>query len=424
VGLQARFVELWRTPAGRGFVLLAIMAACFGMAMSAQENIVTNYFEDVLGLEGPQFGYITAIREVPGFLLIFLTAIFYRLSLQRLTALALVLLTVGYVFFGLSNSFWTVAPWVIISSMGYHTVLQTQYALGMSLTTEQRSGRILGQMNAINNGGAMLAMVMVLITFHYDLLSFRGTFVIAGLLAFVAAMAIFKFPSLHDGKVQEVTPRRDPFVLRDSYRFYYYLSLLDGARQQIFFSFGLWVLVHEYGMSVPEISALLIVVRGGAMFASPWIGRMVDQHGERQMLSIVNVAYLLALGGYALVGNVYVAAACYVVYSFIMPLSSIGAATYLRKVAVGREIAPSLAMGVTLQHTAAIVVPVTTGFILNYVGFQVPFMIACVFAIMAFFVTQRLDPTTQKSPARIAEDEARVASEQVHSAEPAVVTVR
>jgi len=389
------------------------MSACFGLAMSAQENIVTNYFEDVLGLEGPQFGYITAIREIPGFLLIFLTAIFYRLSIQRLTALALVFLTVGYIFFGLSNSFWTVAPWVIISSMGYHTVLQTQYALGMSLTTEQRSGRILGQMNAINNGGAMLAMVMVLITFHFDLLSFRPTFVIAGVIAFIAAVAIFRFPSLHDGKVQEVTPRRDPFVLRRSYRFYYYLSLLDGARQQIFFSFGLWVLVHEYGMGVPEISALLIVVRGGAMFASPWIGRMVDKHGERQMLSIVNVAYLLALGGYALIHNVYVASACYVVYSFIMPLSSIGAATYLRKVAVGREIAPSLAMGVTLQHTAAIIVPITTGFILNYVGFQVPFLIACGFAIMTFFVTQRLDPLTQKSPARIAEDEARVSADQV-----------
>lgn len=387
------------------------MSACFGLAMSAQENIVTNYFEDVLLLEGPQFGYITAIREVPGFLLIFLTAIFYRLSIQRLTALALVFLTVGYVFFGLSDSFWTVAPWVIISSMGYHTVLQTQYALGMSLTTEQRSGRILGQMSAISNGGAMVAMVMVLITFHYDLLSFRATFVIAGVLAAIAALAIFRFPSLHDGQTQAVTPQRERFVLRRSYRFYYYLSLLDGARQQIFFSFGLWVLVHEYGMSVPEISALLILVRGGAMFASPWIGRMIDKHGERQMLSIVNVAYLFALGGYALVNDVYIASACYVIYSFIFPFSSIGAATYLRKVAVGREIAPSLAMGVTLQHTAAIVVPVTTGYILNYVGFEVPFMIACGFAVLTFFVTRRLDPTTQKSPARIAEEEARADSE-------------
>lgn len=402
---------MWGSAVGRGFIMLAVMSFCFGMAMSAQENIVTNYFEDVLGLKGPQFGYITAIREVPGFLLIFLTALFYRLSIQRLTALALVLLAVGYVLFGLSDSFWTVAPWVIVSSMGYHTVLQTQYALGMSLTTENRSGAILGKMSAISNGGALAAMVMVLIGFHFDWLSYRPTFVIAGGLAALAAISIFRFPHLRDGEVQATTIKRDRMVIRRPYRYYYYLSLLDGARQQIFFSFGLWVLVHQYGMGVPEISALLIVVRGGAMFTAPWIGRMIDFHGERRMLSIVNVAYVVALVGYALVDNAYVASMAYVIYSFIFPLSSIGSATYLRKVAVAEEVAPSLAMGVTLQHMAAIVVPVTTGYILNYVGYQVPFLIACGFAVFTFFVTQRLDPVTQKSPARIAQDEARAASE-------------
>jgi predicted MFS family arabinose efflux permease len=412
----------WATPAGRGFILLAIMSACFGLAMSAQENIVTNYFEDVLGLKGPQFGYITAIREVPGFLMIFMTALFYRLSIQRLTALALLLLTVGYIFFGMSSSFWTVAPWVVISSMGYHTVLQTQYALGMSLTTESRSGAILGRMSAINNGGALVAMVIVLVGFHYDLLSFRPTFVIAGVIAAIAALAIFRFPHIRDGQAAEHVVRRDRIVVRKPYRFYYYLSLLDGGRQQIFFSFGLWVLVHQYSLSVPEISALLIAVRGGAMFASPWIGRMVDKHGERQMLSMVNIAYVFALGGYALIDNVYVASLSYVAYSFIFPLSSIGAATYLRKVAVADEIAPSLAMGVTLQHTAAIVVPVTTGFILNFVGYQVPFLIACGFAILTYFVTLRLNPATQKSPARIAEDEARAQQEAVLERE--LVTAR
>ena len=34
----------------RGFILLAIMTVCFGMAMAIQQNIVTNYFEDVLKL--------------------------------------------------------------------------------------------------------------------------------------------------------------------------------------------------------------------------------------------------------------------------------------------------------------------------------------------------------------------------------------
>lgn len=415
---------MWATPAGRGFILLAIMSACFGLAMSAQENIVTNYFEDVLGLEGPQFGYITAIREVPGFLMIFMTAIFYRLSIQRLTALALLVLTVGYLGFGLSNSFWTVAPWVIISSMGYHTVLQTQYALGMSLTTESKSGTILGRMSAINSGGSLVAMIIVLVGFHYDILSFRPTFIIAGCIAFVAAVAIFRFPHIKDGQAAEHVVRRERIVIRRPYRFYYYLSMLDGGRQQIFFSFGLWVLVHQYHLSVPEISALLIAVRGGAMFLSPWIGRMVDKHGERQMLSLVNIAYVLALGGYALIDNVYVASLSYIAYTFIMPLSSIGAATYLRKVAVADEIAPSLAMGVTLQHTAAIVVPVTTGFILNYVGYQIPFLIACGFAIFTFFVTLRLDPTNQKSPERLAQDEARLRAAEVLDREPEMVPAR
>lgn len=389
--------------------MLAVMSATFGLAMSAHENIVTNYFEEVLGLEGPQFGYITAIREVPGFLLIFLTAIFYRLSLPRLTAFALVLLAIGYAFFGLSNSFWTVAPWVIISSMGYHTVLQTQYALGMNLTTESKSGAVLGKMNAIHSGGAMTAMIIVLIGFHYDLLTFSSTFVLAGIMAFIAALAIFRFPNLRDGQEEAIVARRDPIVIRKPYRFYYYLNLLDGGRQQIFFSFGLWVLVHRYGLGVPEISALLIAVRGGAMFTAPWIGRMVDLHGERRMLSMVNIAYVLALGGYALVDNVYIACLAYVTYSFIMPLSSIGSATYLRKVAVSNEIAPSLAMGVTLQHTAAIIVPVSTGYILNFVGYQIPFLIACGFAILTFFVTRRLNPVIQKSPARIRQDEERAA---------------
>src|ERR1700709_355252 len=119
--------------------MLAAMSLFFGFALNAQQNVVTNYFEDVLHLQGPQFGYITAIREIPGFLLIFLTALFYRVSLQRVTAGALILLAVCFALFGLSNTFWSVAPWVIISSMGYHTVLQTQYSLGLNLTSEGKS---------------------------------------------------------------------------------------------------------------------------------------------------------------------------------------------------------------------------------------------------------------------------------------------
>jgi MFS family permease len=45
-----------------------------------------------------------------------------------------------------------------------------------------------------------------------------------------------------------------------------------------------------------------------------------------------------------------------------------------------------------MQHAAAIVVPIATGFILTMVGYQVPFLIACVFASLTFLVTRRLAP--------------------------------
>lgn len=400
------FIEGDSRTVRRGFILLTIMMAFFSMSMAYQQNIVTNYYEDILHLTGPEFGYITAIREVPGFLLIGVAALFYKMSLPKLTALALLAQAVGYIFFGASNSFWTVAPWVVVSSMGYHTVMQTEYALGMSLTDEKQAGSILGKLTSIGSFGSLAAMAVVLVTFHFKVISFRPSFVVAGGLALVAAAAILTFPNLHNGRVQKFLPTRDPIVFKRPYRLYYYLCLFDGARAQIFFSFGLWVLVNRFDMTVPQLSVLLIAVDGARMVAGPWLGRKIDQLGEKQMLIVMNGAYIVALAGYAFGTEVGVAIACYAIYSFISGFSAVGEATYIRKIAASRDIAPSLAMGVTLRHAAAIVVPVATGFILNFVGYQIPFLVACGFAAIAIVVARQLNPLEQRTPEKIAEDEA------------------
>ena len=406
----AWYQSVWQernSPVGRGAIMIAVATFAFGFALNAQQSIVSNYFEKVLKLSGPQFGYITAIREIPGFLLIFLAAALYRVSLPKLSAAALALLAGGYVAFGFSVDFWTVAPWVVISSMGYHTYLQTNYALGMSLPTEGRAGRILGRLTAIGSAGALLAMLLVFVGFQFAWLDFKAAFMLAGSGALVAAIAIFGFPNLKDGRVDSDAAQRDPIVLTRDYRYYYLLNLLDGARQQILFSFGLWVLVHHFGLGVPVISAVLIFTTTLSMLTGPRIGRLIDQHGERPVLAWVNVGYIISLTGYALVDNVVVACLCYIIYMFIAPLSNIGAATYLRKIAVPAEIAPSLAMGLTMQHMAAVVVPLATGYVLNFWGYEIPFLIAAGFASITILITRRLDPENQKSPRRLAVEAGR-----------------
>ena len=406
-----RLRSMWRTPVGRGFIMLATMSAAYGFAFSAHTNIVTNFFEDILHFKGPEFGYITAVREVGGFLLIFMTALLYRVSLQRLTAGALVVLAIGYGLFGISNSFLTVVPWVLITSFGFHTVLQTQYSLGMSLTIQEKSGQVLGRMAAFHQGGTFAALVVIFFIFHFKLLSFEPTFIMLGVVAFIAAVAIFSFPHLHEGQARKVAPKREPIVWRRDYRYYYLLNLLDGVRQQIFFSFGLWVLVNRFGLTVAQISLVLLIVTFAGMVSSSYVGRLIDRHGERKVLQVINFAYIVALAGYALAGNVILACFFYVVYSFIYLFSTIASSTYLRKIAVPEEVAPSLAMGITILHATAIVVPVVAGFILNYVGYRIPFFIACGAAFLAVFVTLRLDPVAQRTAARVALDEAKSAAQ-------------
>lgn len=404
-----RFRRSWNVPAGRGFIMLAVMQLAYGFATSANNSTVTNFFTDVLGFSGPQFGYMTAIRELGGLLLILLMALLYRVSLQWLTAGAMLVMGIGFALYTVAADFASLIPWVLLGSFGMHTVLQTQYSLGMSLTSQERSGHVLGRMNAFNQLGMFVALVFVFLVFQFDLFSFKPTFVIIGVVSAIGALVIIRFPHLHEGEERKVAPERERIVWNNDYRYFYLLNLLDGVRQQIFFSFGLWVLVHRFGLTVAQVSILLMTVTFVAVVSSSYVGRLFDRLGERLVLQAINIGYVVALGGYALSDNVYLACIFYVVYSFIAPFSIIGASTYLRKIAVPQDMASSLAMGVTILHATAVVVPVAAGFILNFVGYQVPFFIACGAALITVAVTHRLNPAEQRTAARVAWDEAQLA---------------
>ncbi len=246
---------------------------------------------------------------------------------------------------------------------------------------------------------------MIFVTFRFHWLSYRSTFYIMAVVAVIAALAIVRFPHLHEGQLRAFAPKRQPIVWSRFYHYYYWLSLLDGARGQVFFTFGLWVLVNRFGLGVAQISILLLAVTFVCIFTTPRLGRAIDRFGERRALALVNVAFFVALLGYALANTVIAACLFYVIYAIIAPLPQMAVSTYLRKICAPEHLAPSLAMGVTTAHATAVVIPIVTGFILNFVGYRVPFFFACGVAVIGFFVSLRIDAARQKCPARIAADE-------------------
>jgi predicted MFS family arabinose efflux permease len=384
-----------------GFAALAVTMFAMTMAMSVVESIQPNFFRDEIGMTGDLNGYLIAIRELPGFLLIFVAAFLLRLGLARATAISLAVAGAGYAIFAPMTSFWMVIIPTLICSVGYHSWLQLQPALGLSLAKKGEEGSVLGRLNGIGFFGSMLGMLAVLVSLeaiqHWTSIGqgpiLRAFFVLSGAAAVIGAISIRRFPtSADDRAAAQVAPR---ITWRREYRLYYWLALLDGSRMQIYFAFAPFVLVEHFNVSAERVIIVLIVAalikwRTGAV-----IGRMVDRYGEKRMLTLGYFLHLAVFLGFAFAPNVWIAYLCYVGYNFMF-LFSIGTTTYLKKICRREDLAPSLAMGVSLSHLTAIVVPVVAASLWSKLGYQFPFIFGTVFIFGSLYLTQKIDVARQR----------------------------
>jgi predicted MFS family arabinose efflux permease len=382
----------------RGFLLLAITTFSVNVAMQVSQAIQPSFFRDVLGMDGAQNGYLIAIREIPGFLLIFVAAFMLRFGLARATAISLLIMGVGYSAMALAGSFSQLIIPTLIASIGFHSWLQLQPALGLSIAPRGQEGAMLGRLNSIGFLGSLIALsgvfgLLLGVEWYFgDLRAnqepyLRGLFIAVGIASVIGMIAIARFPmSLEDRAAAQAAPK---IVWRKEYRLYYALSFLDGSRQQIYFAFAPFVLVQEFNVNVRALTLLLIISAVINWRTGSLIGRLVDQYGERRMLTVAYILHFVVFVGFAFTQNVWMAYACYLGYLWLF-LFYVGTTTYLRKIARREDIPASLAMGVSLAHLTAVIVPVIGAALWDRLGYQFPFLFGTVFVLMSLYLTQKI----------------------------------
>lgn len=397
----------------QGFLLLSLTSFFVSLAMSTSQTIQPNFFRDEIGLNGGLNGYLIAIRELPGFLLIFVAAILLRQGLARATSISLIIMGVGYIAFSPSHSFLTLVIPTIISSVGYHSWLQLQDALGLSLAERGKEGAVLGKLRSIGFAGSLVAMVTLLAVLvgveHFvgDLRDHQGPylrafFVIAGLAGIIGAVTVWKFPVHADERAMaRAAPR---ITWRKEYHLYYLLTFLDGSRMQIYFAFAPFVLVEQFNVNARSLTTMLIIAAVINWRTGSVIGRFVDRFGERTMLTIGYSLHLVVFLGFAFAPNVWIAYLCYTGYNWLF-LFSIGTTTYLRKICRREDLAPSLAMGISLAHVTAIIVPIAGAALWTKLGYQFPFLFGTLFVVASIVATQFIGrrpmaPPSAPEPAR------------------------
>lgn len=399
-------MELSDKELRRGFIVLALTAFSVSLAMGVQQSISPSFFRETIGMDGAQNGYLVAFRELPGFLLAFVAAMLLRLGMARATGLALLIMGIGYASFSVGYSFTAVVIASVIGSIGFHSWLQMQYALGLSLARQGEEGSVLGRVSSIGFSGRMAGMIGVLIVLQvvgylagakeeWQSVVFRTLFIVGGVSAVVGGFAILRYPaSPNERAVARAAPR---ITLRREYWLYYVLSFLDGCRMEIYFAFAPFVLVEEFGVSATAITTLLIFAGLINWRTAGWIGRLIDRHGEKRMLTINYCGHFVVFLGFALAQNVWLLYAFYLGYNFLFTFS-IGTTTYLRKIARKEDIAPSLAMGVSWAHVAAVAVPVVGAALWTQLGYQFPFLFGTSFVLLSIWFTQKIDVARQRVP--------------------------
>jgi predicted MFS family arabinose efflux permease len=340
-----------RTAMYRYLIVLTIAST---VGLQSWRTLFNNFAVDVARLNGQQVGIIQSLRELPGFLTLLVVFVIRIVAEHRLSSLSVLLLGLGVAITGFFPSYPGLAMTTVLMSFGFHYYETTNQSLTLQYFDRETAPWVFGKQRsyaAASNVGIGLAIWGMDRWFGYV-----DTYLcIGGLIACVALWGATQNPTHTDTVVQH-----KKMIFRWKYWLFYFLTFMAGARRQIFATFAVFLLVVKFNYSVGDITLLFVLNNIINYFVTPWLGRGIIRYGECKMLSLEYASLIAIFVTYAFTGSRLVVAVLYV-FDQILFNFSIAIRTYFQKVGDPRDIAPSMAVGFTINHIAAVVLPALGG---------------------------------------------------------------
>lgn len=355
---EAASLPVWRRP----LALLFVMAAAMPIAFATWSALLNNFVIDAANFSGVEIGWLHTVREIPGFLAIGVIAILLVVREQVLALVALTLLGVATAVTAWFPTFGGMLFITLFSSIGFHYFETVNQSLQLQWLPKETAPRTIGVIAAVGAGASLLAYGLIVLTWRTLGLDYDTVYLASGgataVLALAAMLLYPQFEAPH--------PQNKRMVLRRRYWLYYLLQFLAGARRQIFVVFAGFMMVERFGFQVDEVTGLFLINFLVNMLVAPWIGRLVQHHGERRMLMVehagLTCVFLAYAGIYGFDWGLAVAATLYVLDHFFFGMA-FALKTYFQKIADPADIAPTAAVSFTINHIAAVVLPAALGYL-------------------------------------------------------------
>ncbi len=338
--------------------MLMLLAIAMQLSHQTWHTLLNNFAVSQVGFTGREIGILGSVREIPGFLAFGAILLVLFIREQYLAYLSLLVLAVGTAMTGLLPSTFGFYLTTLIMSLGFHYFETMNQSLSLQWLPKQDAAHGLGRIIAAGSFAALAAYGLIYVTWSLLKLDYWQIYLIAGLsTGALLAYVFFTYP-LFPQHIEQ----HKKLILRRRYWLYYTLTFMGGARRQIFIVFAGFMMVEKFGYSVAAITTLFLINHLFNMLFAAKVGKLVKRIGERSALTLEYIGLIIIFTAYAFVENATVAAILYVVDHAFFAMA-IAIKTYFQKIADPKDIAPTAGVAFSINHIAAVTLPVAFGYV-------------------------------------------------------------
>ena len=371
------------------FLYLAVLTICSTFGLQAWITLFNNFAVEIAGLAGNHIGVIQSVREIPGFLALLAVFIIMVVKEHRLSAVSVLIMGFGLAITGLLPSYAGLVLTTLVMSFGFHYFETTNMSLTLQYFDENVSPWVFGKQRSYSAASSIAVGLAIYILAFF--LSFTQIYLlIGGLIVAAAIWALNQKPTR-----QGVIPQRKKMILRKKYSLFYFLTFMAGARRQIFMAFAVLLMVEKFDYSLQEVTILFVINNMINYYLSPLIGKSIIRFGERKVLSLEYISLVFIFIAYATTDSKWLVAALFILDHIFFNFA-IAIRTYFQKVGDPRDIAPSMAVGFTINHIAAVFLPALGGY-LWVMDYRIPFFGGAAMAFISLLATQGIDGSIQRN---------------------------
>lgn len=370
----------WQTPKN----LLIVMTIAMTLAFATWMALLNNFVVERAAFTGKEIGILQSIREIPGFLAFTTVFVLLLIREQIFAYISLAVLGIGVALSGYFPSEAGLYLTTFVMSVGFHYYETVKQSLSLQWLSIDEAPAVLGKLIAVSSVASLVVYSFLWLGQGYLSLSYETIYFVAGGSCFILTLFMWLgFPTF-----TSVTPQRKHLLLRKRYWLYYALTFMGGARRQIFMVFAGFLMVEKFGYSVSDIAALFIINHLFNWAFASRIGALVGRIGERRALTFEYCGLFCVFTAYAFVDSAAWAGTLYVADHLFFSLA-IAIKTYFQKIADPADMASTAGVAFTINHIAAVFIPVLFGLVW-LVSPMLVFLMGSVMALISLLLARNI----------------------------------